>query len=73
MSEHFFAGLDGLPRSAKPRSSGLTMMVDWGLGPHGQEDLLTVGADYVDLAKVAVGVSTQTWCASAAEISGAKA
>ena len=57
MSEHFFAGLDGMPRSTKPRASGLTMVIDWGLGPHAQEDLLAVGADYVDLAKVAVGVS----------------
>ena len=57
MSEHIFAGLDGLPRATKPRTDGLTMVIDWGLGPHAQEDLLTVGADYVDLAKVAVGVS----------------
>lgn len=57
MSEHFFAGLDGLPRQVKPRKNGLTMVIDWGLGPHAQQDLLAVGADYVDLAKVAVGVS----------------
>lgn len=57
MSEHFFAGLDGQPRSAKPRTTGLTMVIDWGLGPHAQQDLLTVGSAYVDLAKVAVGVS----------------
>ena len=57
MSEHVFAGFDGLPRGSKPRSDGLTMVIDWGLGPHAQEDLLAVGAEYVDLAKVAVGVS----------------
>ncbi len=57
MSEHFFAGLDGLPRGGKPRTCGLTMVIDWGLGSHAQEDLLAVGADYCDLAKVAVGVS----------------
>jgi len=57
MSEHFFAGLDGLPRQVKSRKNGLTMVIDWGLGPHAQQDLLAVGADYVDLAKVAVGVS----------------
>jgi phosphosulfolactate synthase len=57
MREHFFAGLDGLPRGAKPRTKGLTMVIDWGLGPHAQEDLLATGAEYADLAKVAVGVS----------------
>ena len=57
MSEHFFAGLDGLPRQVKPRKNGLTMVIDWVLGPHAQQDLLAVGADCVDLAKVAVGVS----------------
>ncbi len=45
MSEHFFAGLDGLPRGGKPRTCGLTMVIDWGLGSHAQEDLLAVGAD----------------------------
>ncbi len=57
MDAHFFAGLDGGPRSQKPRTNGLTMVIDWGLGSHAQEDLLETGADYVDLAKVAVGVS----------------
>jgi len=57
MSEHIFAGFDGLPRGNKPRTDGLTMVIDWGLGPNAQDDLLIVGAEYVDLVKVAVGVS----------------
>ncbi len=57
MSEHLFAGLDGAARLAKPRSRGLTMIVDWGMGPHAQEDLLLTGAEFCDFAKVAVGVS----------------
>ena len=57
MSEHIFAGLDGMARAAKPRTRGLTMVVDWGSGPHAQEDLLATGAEYCDFAKLAVGVS----------------
>ena len=57
MSEHLFAGLDGAARLAKPRSRGLTKIVDWGMGPHAQEDLLLTGAEFCDFAKVAVGVS----------------
>ena len=57
MSAHVFAGLDGGPRREKPRDTGMTMVIDWGIGPHAQEDLLAVGAAYFDLAKIAVGVS----------------
>lgn len=54
---HFFAGLDGVERSAKPRDMGLTMVVDWGLGPNLQEDLVVAAGPYVDFAKIAVGIS----------------
>lgn len=54
---HIFAGLDGSPRSEKPRSSGVTMVVDWGLGPARQQDLLVTAAPYFDFAKIAVGLS----------------
>ena len=41
----------------KPRRSGLTMMVDFGL-PHGQvADTLAMAADYIDLGKIAVGTA----------------
>ena len=52
-----FAGLDGAPRSRKPRSSGLTMVVDWGLGSGRQNDLTATAAPYIDFAKIAVGLS----------------
>ncbi len=55
--DHCFTGLDGLERAEKPRSAGLTMVVDWGLGPHAQDDLLATGGPYFDFAKVAVGLS----------------
>jgi len=57
MKPHLFAGLDGRERGEKPRDRGLTMVVDWGMGRHAQEDLLEIGAGFFDFAKVAVGVS----------------
>lgn len=44
-------------RRAKPRQVGLTMLIDWGLGPADQADWLEIGAEYIDLAKIAVGIS----------------
>jgi phosphosulfolactate synthase len=43
-------------RSVKPRRRGITMMVDWGLPPAYQADVLRTVAAYVDLAKIAVGI-----------------
>ena len=57
LDPHAFHGLDGRPRSEKLRSSGLTMVADWGLGPHAQSDLLMTGAPFFDLAKIAVGIT----------------
>lgn len=54
---HVFAGLDGGPRSEKPRKTGLTMVVDWGMGPSRQQDLQSTSAPYFDFAKIAVGLS----------------
>ena len=54
---HPIHGLDGRSRSEKPRTTGLTMVADWGIGPHAQSDLLTTGATFFDLAKIAVGIS----------------
>lgn len=42
---------------AKPRKTGLTMMMDWGLPLRMQEDWLGLIAPYVDLAKFVVGTS----------------
>jgi phosphosulfolactate synthase len=45
-------------RSAeKPRRTGLTMMADWGLGLHQQEDILSLGGRYVDFAKIVTGTA----------------
>ena len=57
---HPFDGLDGHlagERTAKPRASGLTMVIDWGIGPQRQRDLTDMGADHFDFAKIAVGLS----------------
>lgn len=42
-------------RSAKPRRSGLTMIVDAGLPAGAQADLMALAGDYVDLAKIKTG------------------
>ena len=55
--DHIFSGLDGGPRSGKPRSTGLTMVVDWGVGPAAQQDLQQTASPYFDFAKIAVGLS----------------
>ena len=57
MDAHLFAGLEGTERSSKPRTHGLTMVADWGIGPNAQEDLVATGAAYLDFAKIAVGIS----------------
>jgi len=44
-------------RPSKPRQAGLTMIADWGLGRSAQADILDIGAGYMDLAKIAVGIS----------------
>ena len=41
----------------KPRKSGLTMMIDQGLGTAFQRDLLEISADYIDFAKFKTGTS----------------
>jgi phosphosulfolactate synthase len=57
MHPHFFQGIDGLDRQPKPRDNGRTMVIDWGIGMNEQNDLIAVGADYFDFAKIAVGLS----------------
>jgi phosphosulfolactate synthase len=57
LAEHFFDGFDGIDRPPKPRQTGLTMVIDWGIGPNAQNDLVSVGAQHFDFAKVAVGLS----------------
>ena len=44
-------------RPEKPRETGLTMMVDFGMGVARQRDLVQVAGAYIDIAKIAVGLS----------------
>ena len=43
-------------RSEKPRNTGLTMMIDWGLPLGQQKDVLESASDYIDMAKVAATI-----------------
>lgn len=49
------APLDG--RRAKPRQSGLTMVIDKGLGLGETTDLMNMAADYMDIVKVSFGTA----------------
>lgn len=44
-------------RAVKPRATGLTIVADRGLGPHAHADLMVTAADYIDIAKFAMGVA----------------
>lgn len=44
-------------RTGKPRDTGVTMMIDWGIGVQRQQDLLDIAGPYIDIAKIAVGLS----------------
>src|SRR5581483_503391 len=39
----------------KPREKRITMLIDWGIGFTEQADILEMGGEYCDLAKIAVG------------------
>src|SRR5438045_7088923 len=48
--------LDAIPkRSAKPRKSGLTMIMDKGLSAREAENLIESGSDYIDIIKIGFG------------------
>ncbi len=57
MNERAFDFMDVPRRPAKPRKNGLTMMVDWYLPLGMQRDLLVTHASFIDVAKIAVGIS----------------
>lgn len=44
-------------RTFKPRSCGITMVIDKGLGLHAFEDLLETSAPYIDLLKIGFGTT----------------
>ena len=57
----FEDGFLGLPaRPGKPRQSGLTHVLDKGLGPRGWEDVLEVAGDYIDIIKLGWGTAYVT-------------
>lgn len=47
-------------RTAKPRTHGLTMVMDKGMGLEGTRDFLSVAAPYVDIVKLGFGTSYVT-------------
>ncbi|MDH4271247.1 MAG: phosphosulfolactate synthase, partial [Candidatus Aminicenantes bacterium] len=44
-------------RSTKPRQTGLTMVIDKGLGDHLLRDMLVTAGDYIDIIKLTFGTS----------------
>ena len=44
-------------RSIKPRSNGMTMVIDKGMGVHRLEDLIWSSSDYIDIIKLTFGTS----------------
>ena len=44
-------------RSFKPRKTGLTMVIDKGLGLNQTQDLISTAADYIDIVKLTFGTS----------------
>jgi phosphosulfolactate synthase len=60
---HAVNGLIPLPeRAAKPRTSGLSHVLDSGLGPLEVESLLALAADHIDLVRLGWGSALVTGC-----------
>jgi len=60
-TEHMNFHLKNIPhRTAKPRTYGLTMVMDKGMGLDGTRDFLSVAAPYVDIVKLGFGTSFVT-------------
>jgi len=58
---HMNYHLKNIPfRTARPRSYGLTMVMDKGMGLVGAQDFLSVAAPYVDIVKLGFGTSYAT-------------
>jgi phosphosulfolactate synthase len=49
--------LDARRSLHKPRTSGLTMISEWGLGPRALDDFLAIAAPYVDIVKIPTGTA----------------
>jgi len=52
-----FAFVQTPERSIKPREQGITSLIDKGIGLNTLQDILTLGADYIDLVKFAFGTA----------------
>jgi phosphosulfolactate synthase len=60
MAEKAWQGAFRIPypgRSQKPRTTGLTMVIDKGLGKHLLKDLIQCAGDYIDIIKLTFGTS----------------
>jgi len=60
MKEKAWNGIFEMPvggRSKKPRETGLTMVIDKGIGPYLLKDLLKVASEYIDVIKLTFGTS----------------
>lgn len=55
LTDKAFSFIKVMPRQGKPRTKGLTIMADRGMGPRKQDDLLEAAGDFIDLAKVGIG------------------
>ena len=53
----FFANVPVPDRPKKPREAGITVLIDWGMDTSEQSGALHACGEYIDLAKVAVGVA----------------
>lgn len=56
MSQMAFADIPIPARQEKPRTSGLTMMIDWGIPPAQQADIIASAGHLIDKAKIAAGI-----------------
>ena len=56
MLTHAFASIPVPERQAKPRTRGLNMMIDWGMGLQRQADTLESAGCYIDNAKIAATI-----------------
>lgn len=56
MTTHAFASIPVPERQGKPRTRGLNMMIDWGMGLQRQADTLESAGLYIDNAKIAASI-----------------
>ncbi len=59
MAECGFQGISVPERQRKPRTLGLTMMIDWGMPPSQQKDVIASSGLYIDKARIATGIGNQ--------------